>query len=40
MTEKEKLTAIKAEIERLRHDWPKVISDGEKKSLMDVFSWT
>lgn len=37
MTEKEKLTAIKAETERLRHDWPKVISDGEKNHLWMYF---
>lgn len=37
MTDKEKLTAIKAEIERLRHDWPKVISDGEKNHLWMYF---
>lgn len=37
MTDKEKLIAIKAEIERLRHDWPKVISDGEKNHLWMYF---
>ena len=37
MTQQEKLTAIKAEIERLRHDWPKVISDGEKNHLWMYF---
>lgn len=37
MTDKEKLTAIKAEIERLRHDLPKVISDGEKNHLWMYF---